>query len=75
MSAPDCPAWWCPACCVGVELGDEAWSGTLVPIPGETEPECGDCGTELEVHPELPEPGRPQDGTLAFEAAREEGSQ
>jgi hypothetical protein len=53
MSAPDCPAWWCPACCIGIELGEEAWSGSLAPIPGVTEPECGDCGTELEVHPEI----------------------
>ena len=44
------PAWWCPACCVGVELGEAGWRGGIVPPPG-AEPIHYECGTELEVHP------------------------
>lgn len=46
-------AWWCPACQVGVELGEAAWSGTLAPILGVTEPLHYECGTELVVNPDI----------------------
>jgi hypothetical protein len=58
-------AWWCPACCAGVDLGEEAWKETLAPIAGVDDPLCPVCGTELGVHPER--------GTPAGDApAREE---
>lgn len=39
-------AFWCPACLVVVELGDQAQT-SLVPNE-ETKAVCGNCGTELE---------------------------
>jgi hypothetical protein len=42
------PAWWCPTCEVGVELGEEAWQGSIAPSPG-TLPICHPCGSKLEA--------------------------
>lgn len=45
------PAWRCPGCEIGVELGEEAWIG-IVPEPGSS-PVCQSCGSELEASEDL----------------------
>lgn len=44
-------AWWCPGHKGGVELGEEAWNGSLVPGP-DSVPVCPTCrpNVELEAH-------------------------
>lgn len=43
------PAWWCPACKVGVELGEEGRT-SLTP-DAETRAVHFECGADLEPHP------------------------
>jgi len=45
------PAWWCPACKVGVELGEEGRT-SLTP-DAETRAVHFECGADLEPHPAL----------------------
>jgi len=47
------PAWYCAKCEEGVELGEEAWEGM-----GNAGSRAlhHECGSELDVYPELPEP-------------------